>query len=274
MASYYYLISSLPELQPDPAENRSTDIVELLDLIQRNLEPADRQIYQCLLYQQDNRNLLHEIFGEYHGLAIPAYSFPAVFAEKTIRNYRRNLPYLPEYMIEFLQDNAGLFSSFSMTDIESRLRASFFSFISKQGSEFLIRFYEWQYQLEKTLAEFHQRTFDFLNDGESLDLDHLEPLPAELEPIDGKQLKNDLAPLIAAGNLEAVERLVDQYYYDFADRQSEIFSAEAVFSYTIKLIRLARWQRATRQPEETRKQFLRVVEQVKAGSEKLKPIAS
>jgi len=269
MGSYYYLISSLPDIRPEASENKNVDVFELFELIRRNLSKQDLAIYECLLYQHDNRNLLHHIFHEYHHLRVPDYIRPSVIPESVLKNYRRNFSYLPGYMIEFLLDNAGVFGSYSMEDIELKLRSYFFEFVRQQQAEFLTLYYEWQYQLEHVLAEFNQQNFAFLNDINNNDLENLEPLPVRLVSFDHKKLTNDLKPFIENGQYAAVEKLIDTYYWEFGDYWADTFSSNAVFSYTIKLLRLVRWTHASTNTEEKREQFLSLLHQVKSGHEDL-----
>lgn len=265
MAEYYYLISSLPKLQPNLSELRGIDVMDLFDLIERNLTKEDRVIYQCLIYQHDNRNLLHQIFNEYHHLEVPEYKQPSVISETIMKNYRRNYSFLPDYMIQFLLDNAGVFGSYTPADIELKLRNYFFDFISREQSEFLVTYYEWQYRLEQTLAEFSQKHFDFLPNSEILDSNYPVPITVKTAVLDREKLLSELKPLIDSGKYAGVEKLIDTYYWEFGEYWTDTFSSNAVFSYTIKLLRTVRWQHAITDTELKKKRILSIVEHVKTG---------
>ncbi len=243
--------------------------MDLLDLIERNLTDEDLAIYQCLIYPNDNRNLLHQIFHEYHQLEPPDYKWPAVIPEEMMRNYRRNYSFLPDYMQQFLLDNSGVFGSFTLTDIELKLRGYFYDFINRQQSDFLTLFYEWQYRLEQTVAEFNQGQVDFLSGGESQDLDNLNPMTVQTVALDRKELLSELDPLVERGKYASIEKLIDTYYWEFGEYWTDTFSSNAVFSYTIRLLRMVRWQQATTDIDLNRKDFLTVVEKVKDGLNEL-----
>ena len=260
--NYYYLISSLPRIEVDYDSNVSLNFIELYDLIERNLTTEDRKTYHALLYQNDNRNLLNLIFHEYHDLEYKYVYEPTVIPYKTLQGYRRNLSGLPDYMIFFLQDNAGIFSSYSLTDIELKLRKYFMEYVRSLNSDFLIQYYEWQYRLEEILSDINRRKHTFLNPRGIHDIDYLGDSPT-IHQVDKKQLTGDLTPLIEEEDYTAIEKVVDQYYWDFADSWTDIFSSNAVFSYVVKLLRLSRWSGIPTDPDEVEDQFLQLLYEFK-----------
>ncbi|MDX1628752.1 MAG: DUF2764 family protein [Fulvivirga sp.] len=245
-------------------DSKLLHIGEITDLIERNLTPEDLKIYRCLLFQNDNRNLLHLIFHEYHGLSYERLHYPAIIPIKTLKSYKRKATDLPDYMVEFLQDNAGVFSTYSPKDIELKLRAYFLDFVRKQQSKFLQHYYEWQYQLESVLAEINQRNYTFLKEEENDDLDYLGMVPPGLSLIDKSLIIGDLTPLIEAQNYSDIEQKTDEYYWDFADHWRTPFSAEAVFAYTIRLLRIARWSTIPSDSDKSQAQFESIINSLKS----------
>jgi hypothetical protein len=213
---YYYLISSLPLLNNNPDEN-SVDLNELYDFIQRNLSEKDLLIYQAILYQNDNRNLLNLIFREYQHVEFDFIHEPSVVPFKSLLNYRRNLSVLPDYLILFLQDNAGIFSSFSLTDIELKLRKYFMEYIKSLDSGFLIQYYEWQYHLEEIISTINQQRFSFLNPRGSHDTDFLGALSINFDQVDKNKITTELLPLIDELRFSEIEKMVDRFYWEFAE---------------------------------------------------------
>lgn len=262
---YYYLISSLPVVNINPDDN-SLDLNELYDLIQRNLSEKDLLIYQAILYQNDNRNLLSLIFREYQHIEFDYIYKPSVIPFKSLLSYRRNLSVLPDYMILFLQDNAGIFSSISLTDIELKLRKYFMEYIRTLNSEFLLQYYEWQYHLEETISTINQQKFNFLNPRGSHDTDFLSTCSMKFHQVDKNEISAELSPLMEELRFSDIERTVDRFYWEFAESWSDVFSENRVFSYVVKLLRLSRWSDISKDPGEVMGEFKRLLEKIKKSN--------
>ena len=260
--NYYYLIASLPELDIENEGNNALDINEIIDMIHRNLTDEDLVIFQALLYQNDNRNLLNVIFKEYHDLAVRHHNSPSVFPRDIIEGYRRNIPLLPDYMIDFLQDNAGIFSTFSLADIELKLRSYFMNFIEKLDSEFLLQYYQWQYDLEKIVAEMNERKYDFLN-APKYDATYSDMVPVMVHSLDKKQVYSDLQPLMNTHQYIEMERKIDAYYWAFADSWFDVFTVNAALSYTVKLLRTAMWSSVPKEEEAIKEAFFPLLNDLK-----------
>jgi hypothetical protein len=252
--NYYYLISALPKLKIN-AEDNSFDLDEVYDLIQRNLSEKDVKIYEAILYQNDNRNLLSIIFREYHQLEFDYIYYPSVVPFESLSNYRRSSSGLPDYMTFFLQDNAGIFSSSSLTDIELKLRRYFLEYVISLNSDFLLQYYKWQYHFEETVSAINQQRVDFLNPRGSHDTDFLNATSANLIKVDKNKLSAELLPLKDEYKLSEIEKMVDRFYWEFTESWSSGFSSNAVFSYVVKLLRLTRWTDISTDPKKVMDEF-------------------
>jgi len=79
--SYYYLISSLPDLSIG-MDTKQIDFEKTFDLIQRNLTPEDNELFQYLIYPNDISTLLSILFHEYHQLPLFLLKKVAVYSEE------------------------------------------------------------------------------------------------------------------------------------------------------------------------------------------------
>jgi len=270
--NYYYLIASLPDLTLDHDQTKHLKFGEILDLIERNLSDEDIGIYRCLLYQNDNRNLLHLIFHEYHDFSFTRFQYPADISLKILKAYRSDKSELPEYMVDFLNDQSGSFTSFSHVEIELLLRKYFLEYISRQNSKFLQSYFEWQFVLEKTLAQLNQSKYSFLKPTDNRDANHLDQKGNGYSFMDTKELINEILPLIEQREYASIEKKVDRYYWEFADRWTDRFSSEAVFAYTVKLLRLAFWRPIPSKPQAVEQHFNTLIEDIHSNDRLKIPI--
>jgi len=260
--NYYYLVAALPELTLDHDQSRQLKFGEIMDLIERNLKDEDLDVYKCLLFQNDNRNLLHLIFHEFHGFSFTRFQYPSYIPIKVLKNYRNDKSELPEYMIDFLTDQSGSFSSMSHVDIELLLRKYFLAYVNSKASIFLQSYYEWLFNLERILADLNQSKYDFLPTTDNQDAIHIEQKGNSYSFINYKELINEITPFIEQRRYGEIENTLDTYYWQFAERWTDRFSSNAVFAYTIKLLRLAFWRPISSEPEDIEKHFRSLIDSI------------
>lgn len=264
MGEYYYLIASLPELNKDLKSTKSIDINAIKDLIERNLSVPDLKIFNALLFQNDNRNLLQIIFHKYYDINYSRFLFPSSIPVKTLQSFRRNHSFLPDYMIDFLQNESGGFGTTSPKAIELALRKYFLEYVQQLNSDFLLFYYEWQYRLQKIVSELNFRNYKYLEPHENHDLDSLGAIPTSINSIDKNRVVAEIAPLIEQNIYAEIEKKIDSYYWEFSENWTIPFSSEAVFAYTVKLLRASRWTNISSDPDDVERQFVSIIESLKS----------
>ncbi len=260
---YYYLISSLPELQIEDPSHSQEQLSEILDLIHENLSPEDQRIYECLLLMSDNQNLLYILFREYHDFKIRHFVNPSYYPIEVLENYRREYHALPDYMINYLNDNSGSFSSLTLRDMEHSLNQYFYDHVGKLDSPFLQTYFQWRFQLKRTIANVNVKAYPFLN----TQSETTEPFFPDVRSLPGlismEDVSTQISPLIEQNNLEKIERKVDEYYWNFADCWQEPFSVDFVFAYVLKLIHLYRWKGFAAKGELAKEKFENLINELK-----------
>ena len=260
---YYYLISSLPELEIDNSSLSQEQLFETIEVISRNLTPEDQVVLNCLLQPNDNRNLLYILFREYHDFEIRSFSGPVSIPIEVLENYRREYSSLPDYMINYLNDLSGTFSSLSLREMEYKLGEYFHEYLLNTNSIFLHTFYAWQFKLRKTVSEINLKSYPFLhtrNEEEEFGYPGTKILHTLT---DQSEITNQLVPLVEANDLEAIENKINGYYWEFANSWQEPFSAEQVFAYVVKLIRLYRWKGFSSKGELAKAKFEELIMKLK-----------
>ncbi len=261
--SYFYLISSLPELKLSDTSLTPLQLEELLETVMRNAAVVDKQVLNCLLYPNDNQNLLFILFREYHDFEIGAYSQPSVLSDELLNNYRMEQGSLPDYMIHYLNDLSGSYSSLSLRRMEYELNKYFHEHVAKLESRFLNTYFTWQFELKKTIADINHKAFDYLpisNTSTQTDYTTLKTLHGLATK---EEITNEITPLVEVNDLEGIETKINQYYWEFADSWQEPFSSEQLFGYVVKLLRLYQWKGFSTKGEAARIKFEELVQGLK-----------
>ncbi len=263
---YYYLISSLPVLQLDATSISQEELDGIIELINQNLTTEDHAISQYLLYEGDNQNLLHILFREYHEFETHSFNHHSSIPIEILENYRREYKSLPDYMINYLNNHSDSFSSLSLREMENLLNQYFYEALVKLDSLFISTFYLWKFMLNQTIAMLNLKNYPFLKTrSEVAEPDFLQV--TTLHSIRSfEDIANQLMPLIEENNLEAIERKVNSYYWEFADCWQEPFASEQVFAYMLKLIRLYRWRGLSSERDSTKSNFEKLIKELKETS--------
>jgi hypothetical protein len=260
---YYYLISSLPDLQIDDTALSQEQLEELIESIDRNSDDKDRIVLRCLLHSSDNQNLLYVLFREYHDFEIRSYSRPGSIPIDTLENYRREFSSLPDYMINYLNDLSGSFASLTLREMEHILNQYYHDYLLKVNSLFLNTYFLWRFRLKHTIAGLNLKAYPFLR----TQSDTEEPFYHKVRELHGltdqDDIANQLLPLIEGNELEAIEHKTNEFYWEFADCWQEPFSSEQVFAYMVKLIRLHRWKGFSSKGEVAQSKFEALIAELK-----------
>ncbi|MEO9476740.1 MAG: DUF2764 family protein [Cyclobacteriaceae bacterium] len=239
---YFYLISSLSNIEIEDKAFSQDYLNELIELIGRNLSEEDLPIYQALLAPGDNQNLLYVLFREYHDFEIARFKSPASISTDILENYRRNYAFLPDYMINYLDEYSGSFATLSLREMEQYLDEYFHEHIIKLADPFLSTYYQWRIKLKRVIADLNARSYPFLHTRNDVDERPFYDTKTLHGLTDFEDISNQMLPLIESNDLEAIETKVNSYYWEFANCWQQSFSAEQVFAYLVKIMRLHRWR--------------------------------
>ncbi|MEQ9300637.1 MAG: DUF2764 family protein [Cyclobacteriaceae bacterium] len=247
--SYYYLISGLPNLSLDQiTENvpaQPIDVDEILDTIQRNLEPSDEQLFRYLIYPHDNHNLLNILFAKHSDLVQSTFITPALLSQQDLLDYHKHKGSFPSYMSAFLDAYEDQFSSISPSEMENKLLDFFYEDVGQKGP-FIAEYYRFERSLKGLFSAYNHSYFDFLaapvddevalmhqvGQGKSIPSDLLRDYP----------YIEEIAQVISTHQPAAIEMLMDRIKWDYLDEVRSFFSGEQVFAYTLRLLMVHRWQ--------------------------------
>lgn len=247
MASYYYLISSLPEIKSIDHKMKY-DIYALTESIISTLSKKDLEAFNYLLYENDNKNLVRHIALS-KGLFCQYKDFlkPSIFDEETIAKIT-NASNVPLYMAKFVEYNKNREWE-SVKQIENTLTFYYYEEMINSKNDFLKKYALYLRDLKNILAALNGRSLGFSSDAISSELIGDYPLIAALSKSTssdfglGREIpyvnsiveafsESDTADPYNIENLEA--SLVIDYLYSLTSIKS--FCFENVFTYYINLI--------------------------------------
>ena len=235
---YYYLISGLPNISLEK-QPKGIDFPEVIDTIQRNLTEADRVQFDYLLLQNDNQNLLNEIYHVYHGQPKAAHLFPSVFNETEIAEFKKNRVGYPDYLGDFIRNNEDPFTQLSPIIIEQRLTALFDQAIENQH-EFLISYLLFEREVNDFFAAFNHSHYGFLTTQPAvfnsllLQLEVGKPIPTAL--LASYPFVERVSAIVENGNPDSIIDLYNKIRWDYLDVVAGFFGLEQVLAYAIKLM--------------------------------------
>ena len=244
--SYYYLISSLPEISPT-METSQVDFDETFDSIRRNLSKDDRKLLRYLIYPNDIQNLLSTLFHEYWDAPLATFKKPAIFNAEEITNYKLIRRNFPDFINGFLAENEDRLAGMSMQEVEDTIMDQFYIKVYALNYKFLTEYYNFIRSLKAIVAAFHFNTYDFLSQPNIIDADRLilqigpDRAPSAMVSRDYPYLE-ELIKILSENHSEKTQRFIDSIVWNYLNETADgVFSRNAVFAYTIKLQILQRW---------------------------------
>ena len=168
MGSYYYLISGLPEVKLSDSKAKY-DINEIAQNILSNLSDKDIKLFNYFIYQNDNKNLVNAIALS-KGLFSPynIHLEPSIFSKEEIQKYA-NLSNLPNYMVEFLEDNKNTEWE-NIRHIENSLLSLYYEEMIQTGNAFIREYALFMRNLKNILAALNGKALGFSGDEISKEL--------------------------------------------------------------------------------------------------------
>lgn len=159
MSRYYYLVASLPDLDPDKAA-RKIDFEELYDHIIRNLEPADRKRLTFLMEGYDIENFMQSL-AEKRGE--PSYylgfSEPSNVSKEILDHYQRNQDVLPACIRKLIEEHADWLDDRSLTEVENWLWNAWYEEAIEGQDVFTSKFFSFDRDLRNLLLAYNGRQF-------------------------------------------------------------------------------------------------------------------
>lgn len=270
--NYYYLISGLPDLRFGE-EHPQLDTSEVLDTIQRNLEPADENIFRFLLYPIDNQNLLNAIFEDHKSISPFAFKHHGLFDKEMLKSYRRQKGFLPAYMGEFLNLWEEYFPTLTMWEIEEKLESQYYSEIEHQNCFFLSEYYAFKRKLKDLMAVFNKSYFNPMlsNTPESMRSLSNQVGKGKTPPasfFNDYPFLEEMDEVFARQDPLETDRFADRLTWEYLEETKGHFEQDKVFAYVLKLLIVDKW--IGRDAEEGKKRFDELSSHIKSHVSKPK----
>ncbi len=265
--SYYYLIAGLPDLSLNKAiDDRGKaklDIGELMDTINRNLEPDDLTPFRYLIYPHDIRNFLTVLYKKHYDIADSAFLSPCLIDKDIIDNYSKHRGDLPPFMADFLREYEDQFTSMTPEEMEEKLWSSYYD-QALECDPFVADYCRFEQKVRQFFAAYNSSLFDFLSNPEFDD-------PALNHVGVGKSLTSEIfrdfpfveamEELISNKNPLEIDAYSDRVIWNYLEQNVGFFGREQVYTYTIRLLMVAKWQR--RNSERGEQCFIDLQENIK-----------
>ena len=161
MASYYYLLASLPQWSWTDEPSRET-LREAQANIVRQIAPEDQAAYRWLLYRNDVRNFIHRRQDQRGGGPERPLVEPCSLREGDWETVRRNPEQAPPFLQEWLE-NEDQAETPSPAQLEETLMGLFFEGAAQAPHPFLRRYFEFEDELQAVIATYQQGQYDFLD---------------------------------------------------------------------------------------------------------------
>jgi len=248
MSQYYYLLSSLPELEIGK-DSYKIDFEEVYQFIYENLHSDDKELFKYLLYPGDNKNLINEIAQNIGSPApFPQFFEPSALTREQIGDYEKKFDQFPDYMSRFIENKVADLSGKSLVALEKELNQHFYEEVLELSDEFLEEYYAFEKALQQILLAINNRHFD---------LEALQQLPEDDFIVNNLKKSSaadfglgqdydfieNLNQIVEQGNVEQLEMQVERIRWDYLEELTKFsfFDSHKVFTYTLKLLSLKRW---------------------------------
>ena len=244
---YYYLIASLPNLNPDKPP-RNLDFKKWHNFILRNLAESDRHILELLTVPERVKKLvqiLHEKRKEpqVYPLVIEVPDLPVEF-KKT----NDLITLLPPFLSDWLTENDYWLEEKPISDLERQLFSLFYHEISNSDNDFIKSYFRFLQDLKNIIAAINARTYDLPIKNQLIGESDINSSLTRSQTPDfglGEQYPfiEQLQQYIDKSSLYDLEKYVDRLKWNRLEELTSLdfFESSNVFAYYLQLKIAWRW---------------------------------
>jgi len=252
MSSYYYLLSGLPEIKVSDTKAKY-DLISITENITESLTGKDREYFNYLVYQEDNKNLIR-VLARQKGLFCPysEHIVPSIFSEDILEKPEL-ISNLPNYMVKFVEECKRLEWD-NVRQMENYLLGLYYEEMINSKCGFIKKHATYMRDLKNILAALNGRALGFTGEAIQKELIGDYPLIASLT----KSSANDfgvgrdipyMATFVDAFNTDEVIYLGDIEHIEFSlvssflDKEvsTKTFTTENLFAYYTLLCYVCRF---------------------------------
>jgi hypothetical protein len=266
MASYYYLVASLPDLSLEQ-DHSKLDVEEVYENIVQNLEDDDIEDLKLFILQNDLRNIVRVICSN-HGLKLPYPFFfqPAFFTIEQIEELHSNLDILPGFLVRLLEENEDDLKEMDPRQIESLFFNAYYEQCQNSSNSFIRTYSSFELSLRNIIAGLNSRKYD--KDAAEHLLDDLYTFGAisksnarDFGLSDFFPYITKLQELIDAGDVMKLEAFVEELKWNYVEEitSASFFDINVILGYTTKLLMIKR--KTQFKPEEGSKRVVSIIDE-------------
>jgi len=245
---YHYLIAGLPDLHLEQ-EKSWISVPDFKDVLSHELHPDDFDLVKLVFLRRDNENLVEFLksgtINEDNGANFSLEDF-----RSQIDLFSAIIPQpdiLPGYMTRILADYQGE-DEFNHIECSQRLAESYYQYVMENGSPFLRKFFELEYDIANLLTYLEARNHamdpeEFLT-GDSELTQHLrEHLSKSMTKPADFDLFTEIICFAELPSIEEKEMKYDDLRWRLIEELIffEAFTIDRILGYLMKLMMIERW---------------------------------
>lgn len=266
MNDYYYLIASLPKLSFPEFPKFEFDSV--YEIIVNNLSASDRELFNKLIYPNDNKNLIAAIARNQNKVS-PFYQFeqPSVLNQETINNFQKLPGSFPDYMKSFIEDNREEIATKDISELEKHLLEIFYQEMLASKDSFIRDYYAFELDLKNIVTAINCRKYEFEIDHEILGEGLLQQQLKRNSASDfGLSIEypfmDSLVEAMDSGEPNRLESQINGILWNHVDEmvRFSFFNTHKVFAYGVHLLIAKRWTQLD--PEEGKKRREELIDKI------------
>lgn len=243
MKEYFYLISSLPDLELD-SQKKLPSLTEFLDFCESQLSEKEFQELKKVFIFNDILNVVKSDSGE-----SSPYIYPAFYTrENFLENLKDTDEFFPFISTYFSNKKIGKRDYPELQEVDELFTLFYENLETLSKNRFIVDYFRFELDLRNTLT--------FLNMKKSnMDFkEYLVPFGDSYERLSKTMnIENSLPDIevivesVNEGNIIATELTVDNVRWKWLDNEvgNDYFSLKFIIAYAIKLASVERWRKLT-----------------------------
>ena len=275
MAQYYYLISSLPELDTEQTK-LPFQLADFKHELENNLYPEDYQLANYIFLAYDNQNLINLLQGK-----DASFEEKGLFSREYLEEELKTQEIAPfeaphtfeEYIRSFVVSYKNDFSLYQGMRWEDQLTNYYYDFVRRtSGNEFLCNWFDFNMNLTNMVSGFNARNHSIALENVLVgDNDVTTAITATKARDFGVSQEyeyiNTLVNAYDNENLYNREKQIDVLRWKRLEHLTDLnfFSVEAVLVYLLKMQILDRWVKLDKESGEAA--FKNILDQLQSNYE-------
>ncbi len=233
---YYYLISSLPELNITD-KNLLFDPVSFRKFIRDELDTKDTQLVKTLYYFYDMSNLTKLVKNN-----VTEWNEAGNYAKEEFEGMLKEPETLPDFLPKFYEETSGKWDDWDERQLFNNAMSAYLDWAERTPNHFLRQWIQLSTTLKNLLVYFNCHKFDLSAKeavlGDSVEAEYLRETAFESADLNWWDLPvEEIQVLFNNSNIAMREFLIDEFRWKQLDELEEHYSfgIERLLGYAIRL---------------------------------------